>query len=108
MSNPQYGIWSIWSQLSVLYHLFFVILSAVSAYCLFSATMTVLRLRSHGISAHQSAVLHVRWANTGRLIGAMFWGFGVVLFCGLQDLPHYLGHGRIGLVSVQILWSFML
>jgi hypothetical protein len=108
MSNPQYGIWSIWPQLSVLYHLFFVILSAVSAYCLFSATMTVLRLRSHDISAQQSAALHLRWANTGRLIGAMFWVFGVVFFWGLQDLPHYLGHGGSALVSLQVLGSFML
>lgn len=108
MSDPQYAIWSIWSQLSVLYHFFFLILSAVSAYGLFSATMTIVRLRSNDTSAQRSAMLYLHWANTDRLIGAMFWFFGVVFFWGLQDLPHYLGHGGSDLVGIQLIGSFML
>jgi uncharacterized membrane protein len=38
----------------------------------------------------------------------MFWAFGVVFFWGLQDLPHYLGHGGSALVGIQLLGSFML
>jgi hypothetical protein len=40
------SIWAIWRQFSLLQHLFLLMLSGVSFYSLFSATIVMLRLRS--------------------------------------------------------------
>lgn len=116
MSNPPYAIWSIWKNLSVLQHLFFVILTAISIYCLFSATIVVLRLRSmaslnsnpYSVSSSRSlASLHARCANIRLLIGVAFWFFGFSFFLGLQEAPHTLGHGG-ATVGAEILGNFVL
>lgn len=116
MSNPPYGLWSIWKDLSVLQHLFVVILAALSIYCLFSATFVILRLRSMAsLNRNQDSVsssravasLHTRCANMRLLIGATFWLFGFSFFLGLQQAPRTLGHGG-ATVGAEILGNFVL
>jgi hypothetical protein len=115
MPNPPYGLWSIWSNLSLLQHLFFLILFAVSIYSLWSATMTVVRLLSIEklernedlISIHRSVVaLHNRCANVRQVIGASFYLFGLVFFLGLQSAPRTLGHSTAP-VGMQIFENFV-
>ena len=115
MSNPPYWIWSIWSNLSVMNHVFFLILLAVSTYCLLSAAIVLVRLRSirkspldkDSISIRRTvATLHNRSANVSHVIGATFYLFGVVLFLGLQSAPRALGHSRNPL-EMEILPTFV-
>ena len=115
MSNPPYWIWSIWSNLSVMNHVFFLILLAATAYCLLSAAIVLVRLRSIGkspldedsISLRRTvAALHNRSANMGHVIGATFYLFGFVLFLGLQSAPRTLGHSRNPL-EMEVLPTFV-
>jgi hypothetical protein len=73
-------------------------LSGVSLYSLFSATIVMLRLRSiaHPVTNDTSlrqavAALHER-CNVQQLIRATFYLFGLVLFLGLQWAYVTLGH----------------
>jgi len=84
-------------------HVFFLILLAASIYCLLSAVIVLVRLRSIGksqlnedsISIRRTvAALHNRSANVSHVIGATFYLFGVVFFLGLQSAPRVLGHSR--------------
>ncbi len=115
MSNPPYWLWSIWSNLSVLNRLFFLTLCAVSIYCLLSAIIILVRLRSirkeqsneDSISIRRSvAALHNRSANVRHVIGATFYLFGVVFFLGLQSAPLVLGHSADPL-RMEILPTFV-
>jgi hypothetical protein len=92
MSNLPYALWSIWAYLPILHRLFFLVLSLVSIYALFSATMIMVRLRlisnhrqvEKACSVHRSlAALHVRSANLRQLIGATFYLFGFIFFLTL-------------------------
>jgi hypothetical protein len=93
------SIWAIWRQFSLLQHLFLLMLSGVSLYSLFSATIVMLRLRSlaHPVTNDTSlrqavAALHERCTNVQQLIRATFYLFGLVLFLGLQWACVTLGH----------------
>ncbi len=93
-SNPPYAIWSIWLHLPALQKLLFLALCALSTYCLFSAAITVARLRTlprllqkkeDSASIQRAlAALRNRSTNLHHLIGAAFYLFGLVLFVGLQ------------------------
>jgi hypothetical protein len=89
------SIWAIWRQFSLLQHLFLLMLSGVSLYSLFSATIVMLRLRSlaHPVTNDTSlrqavAALHERCPNVQQLIRATFYLF----FLGLQWAYVTLGH----------------
>ena len=95
------SIWAIWRQLPLLQRLFLLMLSGVSLYSLFSATVVVLRLRSlahpgtNDTSLQQTvAALHKRCTNVQQLIRATFYLFGLVLFLGLQWAYVILGDSR--------------
>jgi hypothetical protein len=116
MSNPPYWFWSIWSNLSVMNHLFFLMLSAVSIYCLLSAIIILVRLRSirkspldeDPISIQRSVTaLRNRSANVRQVIEATFYLFGVVFFLGLQSTPRTLGHSTNPL-GMEVLPTFVL
>ena len=116
MSSPPYWLWSIWPSLSLVNRLFLLVLSAVSIYCLLSAIVIHLRLRSirktqpneDPISFRRStAALHSRVANLRHVIGATFYLFGFVFFLGLQSAPRVLGHSASPL-GMEVLPTFVL
>ena len=89
MFNP---LWSILKYLPTLQLLFCLILTVVSAYGLFSATLIVVRLRSlanrskvEDLSSIQRplATLHARSANLHQLVIATFYLFGFIFFLTL-------------------------
>jgi hypothetical protein len=88
MSNP-YVLWSIWRGLPTLLNLFFVILTLVTIYTVFSASSVVVRLRSltnqrkvmDASSVRYSlAALHIRAENIRQMVGAASYLFGFVFF----------------------------
>ena len=92
MPTQPFAIWSIWEYLARVHQLFFFLLSLVSIYTLFSATVIMVRLRSltnqRGVEdvssfQHSMAVLHTRSENVRQLIGAAFYLFGLILFLTL-------------------------
>lgn len=100
MSIPHYTLWSIWKYLPPLQLLFCLALFLVSIYALFSATLTMVRLRSltnqrqaDDVSSVQRslATLHVRSANLHELIDATFYLFGFVFFLTLPFAFNLLG-----------------
>jgi hypothetical protein len=116
MSNPPYSLWSIWSSLSLMNHVFVLILIGVSIYCLSSAVIVLVRLRSIGKSTTNEdsisiqrtvTALHKRSANVSRAIQATSYLFGVVLFLALQQAPMTLGLSARP-PWTEILWNFEL
>ena len=114
--QPALRLWSIWSNLTVLQHLFSLILCAVSAYSLFSATITIARLRSiENLNRNEDlvpiqrsvAALHTRCANVRQLIGATFYLFGLVFVLGLRSAPSISVLSTIP-VGTRILQNFVL
>jgi hypothetical protein len=92
-SNPPYALWSIWMYLGILPHLFFEALCVVGIYSIFSAAITMARLRAmtslpqnEDIPSFQRglAALHKRCTNVQWLIRATFYLFGFVLPIGFQ------------------------
>ena len=108
--NLPSGLWSIWPQLSTLQYLFFLVLCCVGVYCLWSAAVIVIGIRSLG-HAKQSedalsferriGTLQSRCANVRQIIGATFLLFGAVLFLGLQAATHVVGDSST--ISVEML-----
>jgi hypothetical protein len=115
MSSPPYWLWSIWSDLSVLNHLFFLTLSAVIIYCLSSATIILVRFHTIGKAPYEDSIsirrsvaaLHNRSASVRHVIGATFYLFGVVFFLGLQSAPRVLGNSADSL-RMEVLPTFVL
>lgn len=114
MDNHPYTLWSLWPELSLLYRLFVLILAAVSAYMLFSATIIIKRLRAFP-SPHKEILgsiqpnlvsLHDRCANLRQILVATFYLFGFLFFIGLQNAPITLGDGH-SFLMVQVLGSFV-
>src|SRR6266446_3992390 len=85
MFNP---LWSILKYLPSLQLLFCLILTMVSAYGLFSATLIVVRLRS-------LATLHARSANLHQLVIATFYLFGFIFFLTLPFAFMTLGASKV-------------
>ena len=92
MPLQSYTLWSIWLYLPFLLRLFFLVLALVSFYTLFSAAVTMVRLRSLSdkrhvedeSSLHRSlAALDARSTNLRQLVGATFFLFGIVFFLKL-------------------------
>ena len=92
MPLQSYTLWSIWLYLPLLLKLFFLVLALVSFYTLFSAAVTMVRLRSLSdkrhvedeSSLHRSlATLDARSSNLRQLVGATFFLFGFVFFLKL-------------------------
>jgi hypothetical protein len=92
MSSLPHTLWSIWGYLPAVHRLFFLILSLVSIYTLFSAAVIVVRLRSltnrrqvEDVSSFQRslAALHTRSANARQLVGATFYLFGFIFFLAM-------------------------
>jgi hypothetical protein len=116
MWDPPYALWSIWKDLSVLQRLFVLTLCVVSAYSLYSASMTLLRLRSIGnvnpnenfapIRRSVDALFNL-CASVRQVIGATFYLFGLVLFLGLQTVGRTLGDGPTTVGSL-VLGNFIL
>jgi hypothetical protein len=116
VSDPPHWLWSIWPSLSVMNRLFFLVLSAITVYCLLSATIILVRFRyirkeqptEDPISIQRSAAaLHNRSANVRQVIGATTYLFGVVFFLGLQSAPRTLGHSASPL-GMEVLPTFVL
>ena len=115
MDNHSYTLWSLWPQLSILYRLFVLILTGVSIYSLFSATMIIRRL--HALpNPHQEnsdsiqpklVPLYTRCANLKQTLAATFYLFGLLFFVGLQNAPVTIGDGR-GIPIIEILGNFVL
>jgi len=91
--NPPFPFWSVWSYFSTFERLFFLALGILSIYVLFSAFVTVSRLRkamaaigSRRNAAAESTIPAVRrrLARVQGLIGTAFYFFGIVLFLSLQ------------------------
>jgi len=115
-SNPPYSLWSIWGSLSIMNHAFALTLLAVGIYCVSSAAIVLVRLRSigrlsqneHSLSIRQVvADLHNRSANMNYVLGATFYLFGVVFFLGIQQAPVTLGLSK-SLPWTEVLWNFEL
>jgi uncharacterized membrane protein YesL len=112
-SNPPYAIWSIWLYLPPLPKLFFLALCVLGVYCLFSAAITMVRLRTIPRLLHKKenvasvqralAALRKRSTNLQNLIGAAFYLFGLVLFLGLQLAYSTLENSStpLGLIVLQ-------
>ena len=101
MFNP---LWSILKYLPTLQLLFCLILTMVSAYGLFSATLIVVRLRSlanrskvEDLSSLQRslATLHARSANLHQLVIATFYLFGFIFFLTLPFAFMTLGASKV-------------
>jgi len=102
MPIKSYAIWSIWGYLPMLDKLFFLILSLVSIYTLFSPTVIMVRLRSltgkhqvEDVSSLQSslAVFRARCVSLRQPIGMTFYLFGFVFFLTLPFVFITLGDG---------------
>jgi hypothetical protein len=87
-------IWLVWPYLSFLERLFFLALTVLTIYVLFSAATTISRLRKSGASVRDGlsadskellVVLRRRSTRVDRLITTAFYLFGVVLFLGMQN-----------------------
>lgn len=116
MLNPPYSLWSIWTQLSYLDRGFLLIFGVLCACSLFSATTTILRLRSlqnlsnEGIAAAEPSltVERSRWATLKQATTATFYIFAVLLFIGFSGIgSHFLGGGLNSLV-IDALGTFRL
>jgi len=92
-SNPPYAIWSIWIYLPLSQKLLFLALCVLGIYSLFSAAVTVARLRTITDMPHKEdiasiqralAALRKRSTKLQQFIGAAFYLFGLVLFLGFQ------------------------
>jgi hypothetical protein len=93
-----------WIYLPILYRLFFLILSLLSIYTLFAASVVAARLRtvrgrpgSAGAASlgHFLAAQHTRCENMRQLIGGAFYLFGFVFFLGLHSAFITLGDSNI-------------
>ncbi len=103
-SKLPYAIWSIWVYLPVLQRLVFLILCVLGIYCLFSAAITMTRLRTiprllqknEDVASIQPALaaLRKRAANMQHFIGAVFYLFGLALFVGLQSAGFTIDSSR--------------
>src|SRR6266852_2419444 len=102
--DPPYAFWSIWRSLSWAQRGFFLILFAVSGYCIFSLTKVLLRLRSTSLTRDcDSSLIYSRIAHLRQMIGATFYLFGFVLFFSLQFAINTFGDGRGSLwLQIQI------
>ena len=103
------AIWSIWSQLSDLYKLYWLLLSLACFYTLFSASSIVRRFptSNHQNDSPESSRirLEARITNLRQVNGAMFFAFGALFFWSLPEGFHTLGDGNGWLLN-QIIGTF--
>jgi hypothetical protein len=116
MSNLHQTLWSIWGDLPILPKLFFMILTLVSIYTLFSAVVIMVRLRAlanrrqveDAASIQRSlAALQARLVNVRQLVGSTFYLFGFVFFLALPLATIILDNSRISLDTL-ILRNFLM
>ncbi len=116
IASPPYWLWSIWPDLSVLNHLFFVVLSAVALYCVWSSINILVSARTlrkvrpaEGVGPTREPMTALRnhAENMRQAIGAATYLFGFVFFVGLQFAPRTLGDGPSRL-ETQVLRTFVL
>jgi hypothetical protein len=112
MPTEHFPIWLIWRDLNYLYRLFFLILTLVSTYTLFSATLVLTRLRSlkkrlqimdASSCRRLLAKLEHRAMNARRLIVATFYLFGFIFFLKLPFATVTLGDSHVPLGN--IIWE---
>lgn len=103
-------IWGVWPYLSSLERLLLIGLIVLGAYVLFSAILTVLRVRKGGelrsgvsYDAQTLAALRKRSTRVNRLITMAFYLFGCVLFLGLQGAYFTIINGKAPVVELGIL-----
>ncbi len=93
-----FAIWSIWSQLSFLYRLYWLLLSLVGFYTLFSAASIVRRFpisNYRNDSTESSRIrLEARITNLRQIIAAMSFAFGAMFFWVLPGAFNTLDHSR--------------
>jgi len=91
--TPPYPFWSAWLYFSTWERLFLVAQGALGGYVLFSAAITVLRVRKIRALIHTESradaetiffSLRKRSARLDKLNGTAFYLFGIVLFLSLQ------------------------
>jgi hypothetical protein len=106
MVEPNYPIWSIWTQLAFVHRLFWLLLTLVGAYVLFSAAVIWARLRSriahakgenNSSSRRSLADLEGRLRNMRQLIGAVLFLFWLLFFI---QLPHDIWVTESGRLSL--------
>lgn len=112
MVDPPYALWSIWRDLSLLERLYCLILSGVSVYCLCLAFLAALRNGTSPRKADEalrisSGSLRARCLNLERILGGMFYLFGIVLFIGLENVGKTLDGGPVSW-GMQVLGNFIL
>jgi hypothetical protein len=82
-----FAIWSIWSGLPLFYKLYWLLLSLVSIYTLFSAASIVRRVSISNCRDDLSESSQIRLeaviTNLGRVIGALFFAFSALFFWAL-------------------------
>jgi hypothetical protein len=114
MPNP-YVLWSLWRELLMLLRLFFLILTLVAVYTMFSASFVVVRLRSltnqHNVMDASSlrcslAALRDRAENIRQMVGATFYFYGFIFFLTLPRATVTLDYSRTPLLAL-ILRNFL-
>jgi len=118
MAEPNYPIWSIWPQLAFVYRFYWLLLSLVGVYVLFSTAVIWARLRSriahakgeNNSSSRRSVTdLEDRLKNVRQFIGAALIFFWFLFFI---QLPHdswmtesdrlSLGMAMLGTLSLEL------
>jgi hypothetical protein len=112
MFNADFKMWLLWPFLSYLLKIFFLILTLVSIYTLYSASLVMVRLRKLATASDRAkdvlsrrrslAALEARTANTRHLVGATFYLFGLVYFLTLPWATVAVGdHAEGGVLVLQ-------
>jgi hypothetical protein len=106
-----YVIWSIWSRLGYLDRLYWLLLSLVSFYALFSAVSIIrkFRISNHRDDLPESSRIRLEaWiANLRQLIAAMLFAFGTLFFAALPGAFNTLGDSK-SLPLMEIMGAFCL
>jgi hypothetical protein len=103
-----FAIWSIWFSLSLLYQLYWLLLSIVTLDTLFSAVSIVRRFRISNDSPESSRNrFEARITNLRQVIAAMFFAFGALFFWALPGaFYHTIADGR-GWPLTEIILNFV-
>jgi hypothetical protein len=93
-----FGIWFIWHELGFLYKVYWLLLSLVSLYTLFSAASIVRRfpIPNHRSDLPERSLIQVvaRMTNMRQLIAAMFFAFGALFFWALPGAFNTIDNSR--------------
>ena len=89
-----FAIWSIWPQLGFLYKLYWILLSLVSFYTLFSAASIDRCYRRNDAPENSRIRLDARITNLRQVVAALVFTFGAVFFSALPGAFQTIGLSR--------------